>query len=69
MVTIVRYFGNVTASLFALEIYASMIQNKKNVNGARVIQRLLIIDKTMLTIAIYVTASLTLTIVKKFMPR
>ena len=69
MVTIVRYFGNVIASLFALEIYASMIQNKKNVNGARVIQRLLIIDKTMLTIAIYVTASLTLTIVKKFMPR
>ena len=29
--TVVRYFGNVTASLFILEIYASMIQNKKNV--------------------------------------
>ena len=63
MVTIVRHFGNVTASLFVLEIYVSMIQNKKNVNGAR-----LIIDNTMLTIVIYVTASLTLTIVKKFMP-
>ena len=35
MVTIARYFGNVTASLFVLEIYASMIQNKKNVNGAK----------------------------------
>ena len=68
MVTIVRYFGNVAASLFVLEIYASMIQNKKNVNGARVTQRRLIIDKTMLTIVIYVTTSLTLTIVKKFMP-
>ena len=29
MVTIVRYFGNLTGSLFVLEIYASMIQNKR----------------------------------------
>ena len=27
MVTIVRYFGKLTSSLFVLEIYASMIQN------------------------------------------
>ena len=68
MVTIVRHFGNVTASLFVLEVYVWMIQNKKNVNDARVTQRRLIIDNTMLTIVIYVTASLTLTLVKKFMP-
>lgn len=29
MVTVVSYFGNVTAPLFVLEIYALMIQNKK----------------------------------------
>ena len=57
-----------TASLFVPEMYASMTQNKRNVNGARLTQRLLIIDKTMLTIVIYVTVSPTLTIVKKFMP-
>ena len=58
MVTIARYLGNVTATLFLLEIYVSMIQNKQNVNGARVTQRLLIIDKTMLTRVTHVTASL-----------
>ena len=53
MVTIVRYFGNVAASLFVPEMYASMIQKQKNVNGARVKQRLLIIDKTTLNIVSY----------------
>ena len=54
MVTIVRYFGNVTASLFVLARNLWFDDPKqKNVNGARVTQRLLIIEKTMLTIVSY----------------
>ena len=51
IVTIVSYFGNVTASLFVLELNLRLDDpRQKNVNCARVTQSLLIMAKTMVTI-------------------